>query len=257
MMRANEFQEASLSNKIILPDWYPHGHLAPIVPQHHYRHRHPSGCMAVKKKLWAGDLNCTSLSLRGDRVHLRMSLEVLSLSESQVDLSSNEDSAVMQAVTEEGVTQRCHCRSGTLIFLFHWDGIIRGRDGHRDGGLNQTRQWDGNDIFRGDKQRCQTIIFLCTNLRCPCYTSPNVTNMPVARWLCRAWLGFINVCWLFNLNWTEKGFSLKNPWPLCQNRWKVKVSFWFTCHQCMNGEPISVWHFPSLAESEMLKVYEA
>lgn len=47
------------------------------------------------EKLSAKGLNCTSLSLRGDQGHLRMSLEVLSMSESQVDLSSNEDSAVM------------------------------------------------------------------------------------------------------------------------------------------------------------------
>lgn len=31
-----------------LPTDIPRGHLAPIVPQHRYHYRHPSGCTPVK-----------------------------------------------------------------------------------------------------------------------------------------------------------------------------------------------------------------
>lgn len=99
---------------------------APIFPQHHCHYCHPSVCMTLKNS--ARVLNCTSLLLRGGQGHLWMSLGVLYMSESQVDLDSNEDLAIMQAVTAESVTERCHRQSGMLIFSsaeWHWDGIIR------------------------------------------------------------------------------------------------------------------------------------
>lgn len=55
------------------PCRYLHGHLAPIAPQHHYHYDHPSACMAIKKKKKKGEKR-----LRGDRGHLKLSLEVLS-----------------------------------------------------------------------------------------------------------------------------------------------------------------------------------
>lgn len=108
--------------------------------------------------------------------HLRLSLDVPSTSESQVDLFSNEDPANMRAVTGGGVTQRCHCWSGTLISSFtelQWDGIIRGRDGCKDSGPNQTRQWDGNDIFSCSEQRGQIVVIF------DCFSGPNPFVCPL------------------------------------------------------------------------------
>lgn len=87
--------------------------MAPIVLQQHYRYRHPSACMAIKKTLSQGFKLHLSVTERRQG-HLRLSLEVPSMSESQVDLSSNEDWPSCQWWLEEVLLR------GAAVGPGHW-----------------------------------------------------------------------------------------------------------------------------------------
>ena len=85
---------------IILTPRYPCVHLAPTV-----RNTIISTVAPLFAMLWQTLRHGFELHLSvWDPGHLRLSLEVLSTCESLVDVSSNEDSTVKQAVSEEGVT---------------------------------------------------------------------------------------------------------------------------------------------------------
>lgn len=95
------------------------------------------------EKLSAMDLNWTSLSRRGDQGHLWLSLEVPCMSASQVDLSSNEDSAIMWVLTGGGALLRHWYSPMSRPDMVSLEVKMR----PRDGGLKQPRQWDHTEMF--------------------------------------------------------------------------------------------------------------
>lgn len=91
--------------------------------------------------------------------------------------------------------------------------------------LNQTRQWDGNDIFSCSEHRGQIVlVFDILYLDfVPCYTSFNIWS-DRARGLCTAWLGFIKYFLTFQPQLNRYTIFIFRIFKviICQGRWKTK-----------------------------------